>query len=340
MPNNINDRSLKKVMSKIGIAMLLFLALYNLFSFSLIIVFEFVYESLVSNIVYELLSALFYIISFIIPAVFLINSTDKNNISPILEKKIPADVIAYIFASISVVLIVSYINFIIVDSFGYSEFSSEFIWGNEPMSNYEIVLMFITTAIVPAFAEEFLFRGAILSALKPYGKAPAIFISAILFAFMHQNIEQLLYTFAAGLILAWVVYETGSIWSGVLIHFFNNLLSVISTPILDRLPEATSSIILFFIEFSIFVLGAISAIYLLAKRIKRKRNQSTFKVSGIYGVPADKLEYDDTVANGRVKASKIIKYFFSPTIVTFLAASIICMIYYIVASIIYNAGDL
>ncbi len=337
---NINEYSFKRVMSKIGLAMLIFLGLYNVLSFLLAIVFEFINESLTSEVIYELLSALFYLVSFITPAIFLNKLAGEDNSDTVLQKKVPTDIVAYIFASISVVLIVSYINFIIVNSFGYSDFSSEFIWGNEPLSNYQIVLMFITTAIVPAFAEEFLFRGAILSALKPYGKAPAIFISAILFAFMHQNIEQLLYTFAAGLVLAWVVYETGSIWSGVLIHFFNNLLSVISTPILDRLPETTSGIVLFIIEFCIFTFGIISAIYLFVKKIKRNKNKIFRSNAGIYGVPSDKLETDDHIIKRHVRPSRIIKDFFSPTVVTFLVISIISMIYYIIASLLYNAGAL
>ncbi len=340
MLNNTNELSFKKSMSKIGIAMLIFLGLYNLLSFLLVIVFDFINESVVSNVIYELLFALFYLASFITPAIVLNISMGKGKKPLLLEKKIPTDIVAYIFASISVVLVVSYINFIIVNSFGYSKFSSEVIWGNEPLSNYEIVLMFITTAIVPAFAEEFLFRGAILSELRPYGKAPSIFISAILFAFMHQNIEQLLYTFAAGLVLAWVVYETGSVWSSILIHFFNNLLSVVSTPITDRLSETTANIILFIIEVCIFTFGIISVIYLLVKKIIRNHSKAVLKLDGIYGVSSNELESDNHFANSHVKPSKIIKYFFSPTVITFLVISIISMIYYIIASLIYNAGAL
>lgn len=337
---NTNERSFKKVMSRIGIAMLIFLGLYNVLSFALVIVFDLINESITSNVIYELLSALFYLVSFIVPAIILNKTVDEDNSGTVLEKKVPTNIIEYIFASISIVLVVSYINFIIVNSFGYSDFSSEFIWGNEPLSNYEIALMFISTAIVPAFAEEFLFRGAIMSALKPYGKAPAIFISAILFAFMHQNIEQILYTFAAGLVLAWVVYETGSIWSGVLIHFFNNLLSVISTPISDRLPETTAGMILFSIELCIFTFGVISAISLLIKKIKHKKSNICVQTDGIYGIPSNTLETDDRCIKKHVQRSRIIKYFFSPSVIIFLILSIISMVYYIIASLLYNAGAL
>ena len=327
-------------MTKIGFAMLIFLGTMNVLAILLDVVFENIKETLATNVINELLYALVYLASFLIPAFVLNFMMGKEKQTVMLEKKVPKDIAAYIFATISVVLIVSYVNFVIVNSFGYSEFSSKVLWGNEPLANHEIVLMFITTAIIPAFAEEFFFRGAILSALRPYGKTPSIFISAILFAFMHQNIEQLLYTFAAGLVLAWVVYETGSIWTSIIIHFFNNFLSVISTPILDRLPESEASVILFLIEFGIFVLGIASVIYLVIKKIVNKRKKAVLKLDSIYGVSVENLEHIDQPVENHIKPSKIFKYFFSPTIITFLILTILIMIYYIILIFIYNAGIL
>lgn len=81
-------------------------------------------------------------------------------------------------------------------------------------------------AVAPALLEEFVFRGAILGGLLKYGKGFAIFISALLFGLMHGNLVQIPFAFMAGLIIGFVVVETGTFWSGVLIHFINNLMSV------------------------------------------------------------------------------------------------------------------
>ena len=43
---------------------------------------------------------------------------------------------------------------------------------------------------------------------------------------MHGNLVQIPFAFLAGLIIGFVVVETGSFWSGVIIHFINNLMSV------------------------------------------------------------------------------------------------------------------
>ena len=84
----------------------------------------------------------------------------------------------------------------------------------------------LAVAVAPALLEEFVFRGAILGGLLKYGKAFAIFTSALLFGLMHGNLVQIPFAFLAGLIIGFVVVETGSFWSGVLIHFINNLMSV------------------------------------------------------------------------------------------------------------------
>lgn len=84
----------------------------------------------------------------------------------------------------------------------------------------------LAVAVAPALLEEFVFRGAILGGLLKYGKAFAIFTSALLFGLMHGNLVQIPFAFLAGLIIGFVVVETGSFWSGVIIHFINNLMSV------------------------------------------------------------------------------------------------------------------
>ena len=130
------------------------------------------------------------------------------------------------------------------------------------IQNAEIVLLYMTTSLAPAFAEEVLFRGVVYTNLRPYGKNGAVLISAVLFGLMHMNTEQLLYTTTAGILLA-VLYEmTGSIWSGVLIHMCNNLYSVLRTVISIRFPSLKGMAISYILQAAIIFLGAISVIIL------------------------------------------------------------------------------
>ena len=91
----------------------------------------------------------------------------------------------------------------------------------------DLFLGIFMTAFAPALCEEITHRGLIYSGLKKYGEKTAVFISAVLFALMHQNIMQVFYAFIAGLILGTLRSKTRSIIPGMIVHFGNNLISTL-----------------------------------------------------------------------------------------------------------------
>lgn len=91
---------------------------------------------------------------------------------------------------------------------------------------------------VPAFVEEFVFRGMLFSTYKKSKLLPAVFLSAFLFGCMHLNFNQFLYAFALGIYLAFLVEATGSILSSMLAHFTINFTSVLMTYALPKLLQA------------------------------------------------------------------------------------------------------
>ena len=89
------------------------------------------------------------------------------------------------------------------------------------------IVYLVSIAVVPALVEEFAIRGAVLQPLRRYGDNFAIIASAIIFAVLHGNLIQAPFALIAGIALGYDVCITNSIWTGVLIHFCNNLYSVI-----------------------------------------------------------------------------------------------------------------
>ena len=83
------------------------------------------------------------------------------------------------------------------------------------------------SAVLPGIFEEFVHRGMLSTTFRDSG-GKFIFVSALLFALMHQNILQFAHTFVLGLILACIVYCTGSVFPAMFVHFFNNFISVVS----------------------------------------------------------------------------------------------------------------
>ncbi len=74
--------------------------------------------------------------------------------------------------------------------------------------------------------EEVLFRRLVLDRLSPLGFKGAVIVSAVLFALPHlysQGIAQVPYTFAIGLVLAWITVTTGKLWPAVLLHSLSNI---------------------------------------------------------------------------------------------------------------------
>ncbi len=91
--------------------------------------------------------------------------------------------------------------------------------GDEPMPLW-VVLAVI--AVTPAICEELFFRGVVMSGLRRLGQWPAIGISSLLFAVAHASIYRLLPTFVLGVLLGFLVWKTGSILTGMVVHALNN----------------------------------------------------------------------------------------------------------------------
>ena len=84
-------------------------------------------------------------------------------------------------------------------------------------------------ALLPAFAEEILFRGAIASLLKDATKNVhlAVFFSSFIFAAIHLQFYGFLPRFLLGMALGYMFFWSGSLWLPIIAHFTNNFLSVV-----------------------------------------------------------------------------------------------------------------
>lgn len=91
----------------------------------------------------------------------------------------------------------------------------------------QVILYVIAVSIVPAFAEEFGFRGILMGSLRRYGDAFAIVASAVMFGAMHGNTTQIIFAFILGLVFGYIDCITDSIIPSILVHFLNNFYAVL-----------------------------------------------------------------------------------------------------------------
>lgn len=83
-----------------------------------------------------------------------------------------------------------------------------------PSGGPELLVQFLALCVMPAIAEELLFRGAFQGLMRPCGSAAAIFAPALLFGVLHLDLAQGLTAFACGVFLGWLAERSGSILPG------------------------------------------------------------------------------------------------------------------------------
>lgn len=87
-----------------------------------------------------------------------------------------------------------------------------------------LFFLLVFAAILPAICEELLFRGLLMESLLSMGDGTAVFLSGLLFALMHGSVEGLPVHLLMGFVLGFAVLKTGSLRSGILLHFLYNAL--------------------------------------------------------------------------------------------------------------------
>lgn len=84
-------------------------------------------------------------------------------------------------------------------------------------------------AVLPAFGEEFLFRGVLQRLLGEWigNMHAAILIAAFAFSAMHLQFYGLLPRFFLGVLFGYLFWWTGSLWVPIFLHFLNNAVAVL-----------------------------------------------------------------------------------------------------------------
>lgn len=93
-----------------------------------------------------------------------------------------------------------------------------------------LLLNIFMIAVLPALAEELLFRGVLAKLFKDWTGSThfAVIISALIFAAIHLQFYGFLPRFLLGVMLGYLFFWSGSIWLPVAVHFTNNFISVIT----------------------------------------------------------------------------------------------------------------
>ncbi len=206
-------------------------------------------------------SALIICVPFFSAYAYLKSKRDLPEVLPLGTAKNTSVFFLLVFAGLMACIAGSYASSIFGNIFK-NLFGIEFTMAEDgiKLTTASVILPYIVkTAVLPALIEEFAMRGVVMQSLRKYGDWFAIIMSALVFALLHGNMVQIPFAFIAGIAIGYAVTVTGSMWTGVLIHFLNNLASIIMQIGIDNFSESTAAVITMTVVFAIMISGIVCA---------------------------------------------------------------------------------
>ncbi|MDO5345134.1 MAG: type II CAAX endopeptidase family protein [Lachnospiraceae bacterium] len=92
-------------------------------------------------------------------------------------------------------------------------------------------------AILPAAAEEFMFRGIYFHGIRPAGILKGALVSGLCFGLLHMNINQFIYAFVLGVVFALLVEAAGSVTASMIPHFIVNCSTVLALAVSGQMAD-------------------------------------------------------------------------------------------------------
>ena len=135
-----------------------------------------------------------------------------------LDKASIGHILPIIAPVIALVIGMAYLTSLALGLFGFS---------SDPVPDTSLLEMLVFSALVPALLEEMLFRYLPMKLILPYSPRWCIILSAAYFALSHNDFFKMPYAFLAGIIFMGIDVMTGSVWPSIIMHFANNVASII-----------------------------------------------------------------------------------------------------------------
>ena len=206
-------------------------------------------------------------ISLLLPAFVLIHGTrlPLGQVIPLKkpQKGITLPAIGVMMGISSVGLMIYQLLYRFTSLFGVRPVMADMGAGSN--SPFNVLLYFLSVAVLPPLLEEFLFRGALLQSFRVFGDGFAILLSALMFALLHGNLIQAPNAFLMGIGLGFFAVVSHSLWVSILIHFVNNASAVILDLMYPLFPVWLQSMFSMLLNL-IYVIWAVLAMAWLMKK--------------------------------------------------------------------------
>lgn len=232
------------------------------------------------------------------------NFKDVLRLNKITFKQTMLSILVPIFAY-PVALFFNYISIIVISLFGEIQPSPFPI----PQTTGMFLVGLILFAITPGVCEEIMFRGVILRAYERLGIKRAIVITGLLFGLFHFDVQNFLGPAFLGILFAYMVYKTNSIYSSMIAHTINNTIALTLLKISDSVQAlqdtqtvaevpGTKELLIAFIFLTMIAVSSGLVVYFLLKSLSKSSEiskASEENKSEILKVKKEKIRFVHTV---------------------------------------------
>lgn len=151
---------------------------------------------------------------------FIMGKVEKSEISGV-QKLGVLPLTGWVCTGVAATYIGNIIVTVFISLFGSDPAESNVIMN--VLSNASVLIFIIPIFIAP-IVEEIMFRKVLIDRMIKYGDVFAILISALMFSFVHLNIQQGVYAFTCGIVLAALYIKTGKIIYSMICHMVINFI--------------------------------------------------------------------------------------------------------------------
>lgn len=167
----------------------------------------------------------------------------------------------------------------------------------QKMSSLPLWAFVLVIALTPAICEEFTVRGIILSGYKKVSINKAAVITGFMFAVLHLNPSQFLYTFALGVILAYLVSITDSIFASMICHFIFNGINVLIWATSKSSVKSQDINFATLSSFFVMAAGATAAIVLILQHLKKINGKNYYGDNKVLRDSGNSIRYKEIEYN-------------------------------------------
>ncbi|MCQ2407732.1 MAG: CPBP family intramembrane metalloprotease [Oscillospiraceae bacterium] len=120
----------------------------------------------------------------------------------------------------------------------------------------------IYVVLIAPVTEELLMRGLVLRNLSRVSQRFGIFLSAFLFALMHENVAQFIYTLPLGILLGYITIRHHSVTPAIIVHMVTNAAGIVSELLRLHLSADVFNSFSIIFMLSVLLFGGASLIWL------------------------------------------------------------------------------